>query len=142
MAPGERIKCLLQIQLDKGSGSVVSGGKHYAGPVDVVRQLYREGGLRSIFRGTSATLLRDAPASAAYFVTYENLKVIFASKDPKCALHAIKYLLFTYSWHLVAFTVTFIVYINLGNAVHICDVLFKLEWLVIISLVKLTEKAL
>lgn len=36
----------------------------YKGPFDVVRKLYAEGGLRSIFRGTFATLARDGPGSA------------------------------------------------------------------------------
>lgn len=65
MAPGERIKCLLQIQ--QGG----SGPQKYTGPVDAVKQLYREGGLRSIYKGTCATLLRDVPASGVYFLTYE-----------------------------------------------------------------------
>ncbi|KHJ41877.1 g-patch domain protein [Trichuris suis] len=67
MAPGERIKCLLQVQHQ----SVGSGSAKYAGPIDVLRQLYKEGGLRSIYRGTMATLLRDVPASGAYLATYE-----------------------------------------------------------------------
>ncbi|KAI9318704.1 mitochondrial carrier domain-containing protein [Dichotomocladium elegans] len=67
MAPSERVKVLMQIQ---GQG----GEAKYKGPLDVVRQLYKEGGLRSIFRGTGATLLRDAPGSAAYFVAYELTK--------------------------------------------------------------------
>jgi solute carrier family 25 carnitine/acylcarnitine transporter 20/29 len=58
--PFERIKVLLQIQ-GQGAGA----GPSYSGPVDVVRQLYKEGGLRSIFRGTGATLARDGPGSAA-----------------------------------------------------------------------------
>src|SRR4051794_36853590 len=58
--PAERVKVLLQIQ-----GQGAQGGKTYSGPVDVVRQLYKEGGLRSIFRGTGATLARDGPGSAA-----------------------------------------------------------------------------
>jgi solute carrier family 25 carnitine/acylcarnitine transporter 20/29 len=65
MAPGERIKCLLQIQ---------QGGTappKYAGPVDAIKQLYREGGIRSIYKGTFATMLRDVPASGMYFLTYE-----------------------------------------------------------------------
>lgn len=37
----------------------------YKGVLDVVRGLYREGGIRSIFRGTGATLARDGPGSAA-----------------------------------------------------------------------------
>lgn len=52
MAPGERIKCLLQIQ---------QGGNQpqkYSGMTDCAKQLYREGGLRSIFKGSCATLLR------------------------------------------------------------------------------------
>jgi solute carrier family 25 carnitine/acylcarnitine transporter 20/29 len=42
------------------------GGKQlYSGPLDVVRQLYAAGGLRSVFKGTTATLARDGPGSAA-----------------------------------------------------------------------------
>lgn len=69
MAPGERIKCLLQIQqgLEK---------PRYTGPKDVVKQLYREGGIRSIYKGTVATLLRDVPASGMYFMTYEYLQKV------------------------------------------------------------------
>lgn len=51
MAPGERIKCLLQIQGD-------SKHKIYDGPIDCAKKLYKEGGIRSIYRGTAATLLR------------------------------------------------------------------------------------
>lgn len=40
-------------------------GAQYSGPIDVVRKLYAEGGLKSVFRGTGATLARDGPGSAA-----------------------------------------------------------------------------
>jgi len=65
--PAERIKVVLQVQ---GQG----GGTNYKGPIDVIRGLYREGGMRSLFRGTGATLARDGPGSAAYFVAYELAK--------------------------------------------------------------------
>lgn len=67
-APVERAKVLLQVQ---GQGG---GEQKYKGVIDVVRVLYKEGGLRSIFRGTGATLARDGPGSAAYFVGYEVTK--------------------------------------------------------------------
>ncbi|XP_065218810.1 mitochondrial carnitine/acylcarnitine carrier protein [Planococcus citri] len=67
MAPGERIKCLLQVQ---DSAKKVQ----YNGPVDVIKKLYSEGGIRSIYKGTCATLLRDIPASGMYFMTYEVIK--------------------------------------------------------------------
>uniref|UniRef100_A0A0K8TMR1 Putative mitochondrial carrier protein n=1 Tax=Tabanus bromius TaxID=304241 RepID=A0A0K8TMR1_TABBR len=67
MAPGERIKCLLQIQ--QGAAT-----KKYDGMVDCAKKLYKEGGLRSIYKGTCATLLRDVPASGMYFLTYEYIK--------------------------------------------------------------------
>ncbi|KAL1492689.1 hypothetical protein ABEB36_010906 [Hypothenemus hampei] len=63
MTPGERIKCLLQVQ--------EGGTKAYNGPLDVVKKLYKQGGITSIFRGFGATLLRDVPASGVYFLTYE-----------------------------------------------------------------------
>ena len=35
-----------------------TGPQQYKGPVDVVKQLYRTGGIGSIYKGTCATLLR------------------------------------------------------------------------------------
>ncbi|KAJ9659005.1 carnitine transporter [Coniosporium apollinis] len=71
-APFERVKVLLQIQ---GQKQLKPGEKpKYSGGLDVVRQLYREGGIRSVFRGSAMTLARDGPGSAAYFATYETIK--------------------------------------------------------------------
>ncbi|KAL1310751.1 hypothetical protein AAFC00_001003 [Neodothiora populina] len=71
-APFERVKVLLQIQ---GQKQLAPGEKpKYSGGTDVVRQLYKEGGLRSVFRGSAMTLARDGPGSAAYFATYEIIK--------------------------------------------------------------------
>ncbi|EIN14091.1 mitochondrial carrier [Punctularia strigosozonata HHB-11173 SS5] len=63
-APVERAKVVLQVDIE---------GK-YKGVTDAMRHLYKEGGLRSIFRGTGATLARDGPGSAAYFAAYEVTK--------------------------------------------------------------------
>ena len=71
-APFERVKVLLQIQ---GQKELKPGGKpKYSGGLDVVRQLYKEGGIRSVFRGSTMTLARDGPGSAAYFAAYEVIK--------------------------------------------------------------------
>lgn len=48
----------------------------YKGPIDVVKKLYKESGIRSIYKGTVATLLRDVPASGMYFMTYESIKEV------------------------------------------------------------------
>ncbi|KAF8319776.1 mitochondrial carrier [Clavulina sp. PMI_390] len=77
-APAERIKVVLQIQ---GQGGAAA---QYNGPLSVVKGLYKEGGLKSLFRGTGATLARDGPGSAAYFVAYEVVKKSLtpAGQDP------------------------------------------------------------
>lgn len=57
-APVERVKVLLQIE---GQGE----NPKYKGPIDTVRKLYAEGGIKSIYRGSLATVARDGPGSAA-----------------------------------------------------------------------------
>jgi solute carrier family 25 carnitine/acylcarnitine transporter 20/29 len=52
MTPGERIKCLLQVQ------AASTGAPKYSGPWDCAKKLYKEGGIRSIYRGTGATFAR------------------------------------------------------------------------------------
>jgi solute carrier family 25 carnitine/acylcarnitine transporter 20/29 len=41
---------------------------------DCARQLWQQGGIRSIYRGTVLTLMRDVPASGCYFGFYEFVK--------------------------------------------------------------------
>ena len=78
-APFERVKVLLQIQ---GQKELAPGEKpKYSGGMDVVRQLYKEGGIRSVFRGSAMTLARDGPGSAAYFASYEYVKRWLTPRD-------------------------------------------------------------
>jgi solute carrier family 25 (mitochondrial carnitine/acylcarnitine transporter), member 20/29 len=66
MAPSERIKCLLQTNKGK-----------YNGFFDCATAVYKEGGIRSVYRGTGATLMRDIPGSIAWFGVYEAAKRAF-----------------------------------------------------------------
>nr|ACO12964.1 Congested-like trachea protein [Lepeophtheirus salmonis] len=71
-APGERIKCILQVQHATG------GAPRYNGPIHVFTSLLKEGGLKSVYRGTAATLLRDVPGSGGYFASYEVIQRMLA----------------------------------------------------------------
>jgi hypothetical protein len=53
-------------------------GPQYKGVIDVIGHLYKEGGIRSIYRGTVATLARDGPGSAA---------CVFFPNFPRCQLN-------------------------------------------------------
>lgn len=77
MSPGERIKCLLQVQ-DANPSAV---GQKYAGPIDCCKQLYKQGGIRNIYVGTVATACRDIPASGVYFMVYETLRHKFMNDN-------------------------------------------------------------
>jgi solute carrier family 25 carnitine/acylcarnitine transporter 20/29 len=77
-APMERVKVLLQIQNQQLRAGEAP---RYAGSLDCARQLFREGGIRSVYRGTFMTLARDGPGSAAYFATYEIVKRRLSSGD-------------------------------------------------------------
>ncbi|KAL9188804.1 hypothetical protein ACHAXT_007182 [Thalassiosira profunda] len=73
MAPTERIKCLLQVQ----ASDVEKGLKpKYSGMLDCTKQVVKEGGIQSLYKGTVATLARDIPGTIAYFGMYE-----FAKKE-------------------------------------------------------------
>lgn len=71
MAPSERLKCLLQVQANE----IEKGGKaKYKGLSDCAMKVYQEGGIRSVYKGTGATLLRDVPGTAAWYGSYELAK--------------------------------------------------------------------
>ncbi|KAJ3375085.1 hypothetical protein GGF31_005807 [Allomyces arbusculus] len=66
MTPMERIKCVLQVQ--------TAGNMKYAGPVDAAKGIIAESGVKGLFTGTTATLMRDGIGSVGYFVAYEGIK--------------------------------------------------------------------
>ncbi|RCK59233.1 Mitochondrial carnitine carrier [Candida viswanathii] len=78
-APFERVKVMMQIQ--EGAKSKSMGA--------VVAEMYRTGGIRSIFKGTVATLARDGPGSALYFATYEWVKKELTAPGEDLSLFAI-----------------------------------------------------
>ncbi|WPK26480.1 hypothetical protein PUMCH_003834 [Australozyma saopauloensis] len=77
-APFERVKVMMQVQ---------KGGK--SSMASVIGEMYRTGGLRSIFKGSAATLARDGPGSALYFATYEYVKEKLSSPGENLSLFAI-----------------------------------------------------
>ena len=58
--PSERVKCLMQ----------VNKGPKYSTFARSLQTVYQEGGLKSVFRGTWSTVLRDVPGNAMYFSVY------------------------------------------------------------------------
>lgn len=47
--------------------------------MDCALKLYRNGGVKNLYVGTGATILRDLPASGVYFSVYDILMRLFAN---------------------------------------------------------------
>jgi len=69
LAPGERVKIVMQT--DRSSGSAI----------EVAKRIVKLGGVKSLFRGSSMTLLRDGFGSFGYFSTYEGIKRTLTSES-------------------------------------------------------------
>ena len=69
LAPGERIKIVMQT--DRSSGSAI----------EVAKRIVQVGGIKSLFRGSSMTLLRDGFGSFGYFSTYEGIKRMLTTES-------------------------------------------------------------
>ncbi|KAL1921670.1 uncharacterized protein VTP21DRAFT_10312 [Calcarisporiella thermophila] len=65
--PVEHIRTRLQVQ----TGG--SGGLQYQGPVDCIRKIYSQSGIAGIYRGQTATMVREFHGFGAYFLAYEFL---------------------------------------------------------------------
>lgn len=63
-APMERTKIVLQTQDSNAPKSMISA----------IKRILETGGIKSLFKGSFATLARDGPGSAIYFATYEIAK--------------------------------------------------------------------
>ncbi|KAI8912870.1 mitochondrial carrier domain-containing protein [Entophlyctis helioformis] len=82
--PMERVKVVLQTQDQAGAA-----GRKYTGMFDAGSSMIKEGGISSLYRGTVATLARDVPGSAAYFVAYEFTHRLLKGDSDKLSIGAV-----------------------------------------------------
>jgi solute carrier family 25 carnitine/acylcarnitine transporter 20/29 len=73
IAPTERIKCLLQVQ-QHHQHHHPQKKQYYKGSLDCTKQVLKEGGIKSLYKGTIMTLVRGIPGTMAYFAMYEYSK--------------------------------------------------------------------
>jgi solute carrier family 25 carnitine/acylcarnitine transporter 20/29 len=73
MTPMELVKVKLQLQFK-------SDVKQYSGALDCAKQIYKEMGIKGIYKGTASTLMRDVPGSGVYFAAYEIIRNQFIPK--------------------------------------------------------------
>jgi solute carrier family 25 carnitine/acylcarnitine transporter 20/29 len=64
VTPVELVKCRLQVQYEDKAKS------YYKGVVDCVRKIFKEEGIKNLYRGNAATILREVPAYAGQFGGY------------------------------------------------------------------------
>lgn len=81
--PLEIVKIRLQVQ-----GEMADVGTKFVGAVEVVKGL----GLRGLYKGASACLLRDIPFSAIYFTAYSHIKTDFFGESKQKKLSSLELL--------------------------------------------------
>ncbi|XP_010549336.1 PREDICTED: mitochondrial arginine transporter BAC1 [Tarenaya hassleriana] len=77
LCPSELVKCRMQIQ---GTDSLVLNSRRYSGSLDCAIQTVKNDGVTGIFRGGSATFLRECFGNATFFVVYEYARYHIHSK--------------------------------------------------------------
>lgn len=67
LTPVELVKCRLQVQ-----NSISSQFRQYKGPIDcIIKTVKQEGIMRGLYKGNTATLLREIPGNFAWYGVYE-----------------------------------------------------------------------
>jgi hypothetical protein len=81
LTPIEMVKSRLQIQ--------TTAGALYRGPLDCIAKSVQTEGMGVMYRGYTATLLREIPGTAAWFTVYELVVRVRVSPVFRCGLHTV-----------------------------------------------------
>jgi len=79
--PADLIKSKMQVTYEKNAGVKAT----FQSAIDIVKRF----GIKGIYQGLGATMLRNIPANAAYFGFYETFRRIFSGDDKNTKLSPI-----------------------------------------------------
>lgn len=84
LTPIELIKCKMQVPLDPSQMASKLGytTTRPPGPMQLIREVFRSQGILGFWHGQLGTLIRETGGSAAWFGSYEGMKMLFHRSDP------------------------------------------------------------
>jgi len=78
--PVDLVKCRLQVQKESKANA------YYKGPVDVIKKVIRDEGLKGLYRGQTCMIIREIPLFATQFGTFFLFRREFAQKYYNCKI--------------------------------------------------------
>ena len=84
LTPIELIKCKMQVPLNSflsANGADFVANKA-PGPIALIRSIFKSHGILGFWHGQLGTLIRETGGSAAWFGSYEGIKLLFIKHDP------------------------------------------------------------
>ncbi len=89
LTPIELIKCKMQVPLPVSQSQTASKvgytATHTPGAMQLMRTIFRTQGILGFWHGQLGTLIRETGGSAAWFGSYEGVKMLFLRSDPSAS---------------------------------------------------------
>ncbi|EXJ88289.1 solute carrier family 25, member 46 [Capronia coronata CBS 617.96] len=84
LTPIELVKCKMQVPVPPSDLAAQLGYNitHPPGPLALIRTIFRTHGILGFWHGQLGTLIRETGGSAAWFGSYEGVKMLFSKYDP------------------------------------------------------------